>query len=87
MAVAAIAMREARALSRAKANYREAYGLEATTRRAREIAALKSKRWRGRRVYLIWCQGDFGVGIHKHYKPAVALWHLMDLGHYKCPYH
>lgn len=60
-------------------------GEEAT--RAAVIAALPHKAWREHTVYRIQCSGDFGRGPHEVWLPEYILWSLIDLQHYRCPYH
>lgn len=55
--------------------------------RAAEIAALPTKDWKGSPVYQLRCAGDFGRGPHDVWLPAYVLWSLIDLRHYRCPYH
>lgn len=59
---------------------------EAATRAA-QIAALPSTIWRGQTLYAITCDADFGRGPHVQYVPEGLLWALLDLRHYRCPFH
>lgn len=55
--------------------------------RAREISQLPTVVWRGRTLYTIRCQGDFGKGPHDLNVPASLLWSLRSLQFFLCPYH
>lgn len=55
--------------------------------RAREIASLPVKEWRGKPVYQIRCCGDYGKGPHDVWLPPYLLWSLLSLERYRCPYH
>ncbi len=61
--------------------------MDAAVRRAREIGALDSKLWRGRRVWRIVCTRTSGKGPHEMYVEAAVLWSLIDLRSFRCPYH
>ena len=75
------------ACARAKKTLRALRGIDGAVRRAREIAALDSKLWRGRRVWRIRCTGTSGQGTHEMYVEAAHLWSLIDLRIFRCPYH
>lgn len=51
------------------------------------IARLDSKDWKGVRLYLVRCDGDFGRGPHDQWIPEYILWSLIDVTRYRCPYH
>ena len=72
---------------RARDAFRAALGLADESRRAREIAALPSKLWKGHLVYRIDCRGDFGKGPHEMWVPEGVLWSLIALDVFRCPYH
>ena len=67
--------------------YRETRGETAEAERAREIAALPAVQWKGRTLYTLRCQGDYGKGPHDQNLPEATLWALFDLRVYRCPYH
>ena len=75
------------ACARAKAALRAARGVDAAVRRAHEIAARKSKLWRGRRVWPVRCTGASGKGPHQMYVEAAVLWSITDMKTFRCPYH
>jgi len=62
-------------------------GETAAARRAAEIAALPLVVWRGRRLRTLRCRADFGAGPHDVNVPEAVLWALIDVGHFRCPYH
>ena len=76
-----------RVLGTARVAFVEVRGADAVETRAREIAALPSKDWRGVRVFRLACEGPFGRGPHVLWVPEYVLWSLIDLGHYVCAYH
>jgi hypothetical protein len=78
---------KARHNARARATFAEASTPDAVSRRLREIAALDTKDWRGRRLYRLTCAADFGRGPHDQFVPEGLLWTLIDLRHYRCPFH
>ncbi|MCY4634987.1 MAG: hypothetical protein OXG04_10875 [Acidobacteria bacterium] len=75
------------ACARAKAALRAARGVDAAVRRAHEIAARKSKLWRGRLVSPVRCTGASGKGPHQMHVEAAVLWSLIDLETFRCPHH
>jgi hypothetical protein len=77
----------ARCLERARAAFVEIRGAAAVPTRAREIARLPAKSWRGVRVYAMTCEGPFGRGPHVQFVPEYVLWSLISLRHFFCPYH
>lgn len=77
----------AASLERARDYYRELRGFAAERQRAAEIDALLWKRWRGRIVYRLTCQADFGKGPHPMWLPEYVLWLLIDLQRYRCAFH
>ena len=56
-------------------------------RRQREINTLPQVVWKGRTLYTLRCQGDFGKGPHDMNVPASHLWALIHFERFKCPYH
>jgi hypothetical protein len=61
--------------------------VEAERKREAEIAALPTVTWRGRRLYTLRCQGDFGKGPHDMNVPESILWTLIAFRAFRCPYH
>lgn len=55
--------------------------------RATQIAALPQVAWRGRALYTLRCQGDFGRGPHDVNVPEAHLWALIDFRAFRCPFH
>ena len=78
---------EDRWLADAKAMHLELAGVEATARRAREIAALPTVVWKGRTLYTLRCDADFGRGPHLMNVPESVLWSLIHLSRYRCAWH
>lgn len=72
---------------RARAHHRDVRGEAGEQARAAEIAALPSKLWKGRPVFQMLCNGDFGKGPHDVWLPERVLWALASLTSYRCPYH
>ena len=72
---------------RAIAFYEKFRGKDAVNQRKKEIADLDQKQFKGRTVYRIRCNADFGIGPHEQWLEEHLMWHLMDLAHYLCPYH
>ena len=74
-------------VGRFKDQYRSAYGRRETERREAAIRALPRKQWKGRTVYRLLCAADFGKGPHEVWLEEWKLWCLIDLRHFRCPYH
>lgn len=74
-------------LERLRSEYLQDLGPRAARRREAEIAALPSKVWRGRRVFAIRCNADFGRGPHTMWLEEAWLWALIDLKRFRCPFH
>ena len=74
-------------MPRAKAHHLQMRGSAGFARRAREIAALPSKLWKGKTVFLVTCRGDYGKGNHEVWIPERILWLLVSIDVYRCPYH
>lgn len=83
----AVGLHEDRHLPRARAYYVELRGEASAAERAREIAALSTKVWRGHLVYRVVCRADFGVGPHTMFVPERVLWLLVDLRAFTCAWH
>ena len=70
-----------------KQQFQELLGEAATRRRAIDIAMLPKVEFKGRELSTIECEGPFGAGAHKVNVPDTLLWNLMDLRHFRCPFH
>lgn len=77
----------AKRMARARAQFVEVRGAAAVEQRAKDIAALPSKDWRGVHVVALRCEGPFGRGPHVQFVPEYLLWSLIDLRHWICPFH
>ncbi len=73
--------------ARARRAFEVSRGTMAAVWRAREIAALDSKLWRGQRVYRLTCRAEFGCGPHDQWVPEGLLWTLIDLRMWRCAFH
>jgi hypothetical protein len=78
---------EDRAARDAELEFCRVMGHDRHKKRKREIAALPKVPWRGKTLYTLRCQGDFGRGPHDMNVPRSLLWHLIDLGRYLCAFH
>ena len=68
--------------------FSEFYGVKAEMQRTREITDKPSKVWRGRTVYLMRCEGDFGKGPHDMWIEEHWLWSLVSIqSGFLCPFH
>lgn len=65
----------------------ETQGADAVSQRQRDIAALPTVQWKGRTLYTIRCEGDFGRGPHMVHVPESLLWSLLSVRHFRCAYH
>ncbi len=72
---------------RAQLAFREAWGTRAEANRLRAIRRLRQTRHNGRRVYVLRCCGKSGKGPHEHNVPRAALWMVLSLRRFKCPFH
>jgi hypothetical protein len=63
------------------------YGRDRYLQRVAEIAALPAVRWKGRLLFTLTCQADFGKGPHPLNVPETLLWQLISLENFRCPYH
>lgn len=77
----------ARQTERARAAFRQLRGLVSEAARASAIARLPTTMWRGHTLYTLWCDADFGKGPHRLNVSEQVLWSLIDLQHFRCPYH
>lgn len=79
---------EATRTARARAAF-EMFRPGESPHRARQIAALPVKDWKGRPVFQIRCHGTRGKGPHDVWVPEGVLWaHIDPFGAaFCCPYH
>lgn len=78
---------ERRCAARARRAFVEQEGLAAANLRVYAISLLETKMWKGRRVYALLCDADFGKGPHTVFVPEHVLWSLLSFDHFRCPYH
>jgi len=83
----AVGLHEDRARTTAMRGFLTVRGADAMPERFRAIAALPTVVWKGRTLYTIRCQGDFGQGPHAVNVPESLLWALMSLEGFHCAYH
>ena len=76
-----------RRMRTAKGQFVELRGVAAAAKRARDIGGRHSKLWNGRRVWQVRCNGTTGRGPHDMFVPAAALWNLISVSEFRCPYH
>lgn len=55
--------------------------------RAAQIRRLPTVNWKGRTLYTIWCNGDYGKGPHLMNVPESLLWNLIHIEAHKCAFH
>jgi hypothetical protein len=62
-------------------------GADRAAARLVAVEALPRKRWKGRMLYRVRCNGTSGQGPHHVYLPLAAVWQLIDLQHFYCTHH
>jgi hypothetical protein len=87
MSHGAAAPHEAARCARTRAYYRDALGVEAEARRARDIDALPRVEWKGKPLRTLRCHGTSGKGPHDCNVPESMLWALIGLVPFYCVYH
>jgi hypothetical protein len=77
----------ARQTARARGLFVEVRGQANEQQRADEIANLPRIEWKGKVLHEIRCRGDYGRGPHLVNVSEQVLWCLIDLRHFRCPFH
>ena len=72
---------------RAARAHKIARGDDGLRQRLAEIRGMPSKRWNGHKVYLKWCDGDFGKAPHELWVPSNLLLSLLSVNFYLCAWH
>ena len=75
------------ATARARAAFVALEGEQAAARRQVQIAHLPIVEWKGRLLYTVRCDAQFGKGPHDVNVPEHVLWALLDLRAFRCPFH
>ncbi len=83
----AFGLHEDRSLITTRDAFIEWRGVNAARQRRWEIEALPMVEWRGRTLYSLRCDADFGNGPHVVNVPERVLWSLIDVRHFRCVYH
>ena len=76
-----------RATRTAKLAFLRTLGPRQFRMRSREIWSTENKPWKGRRVFRLVCNAQFGKGAHEQWVPEHVLWFLCSMSYYNCPYH
>jgi len=82
-----VSQHEDRILGTVKSFFYDIYGDAGVAKREAEIAQLPKVEWKGRNLYQLQCNGDFGKGPHPMNVPESVLWNLIDLRAFRCAYH
>ncbi len=76
-----------RALARAQKHHLTEMGIASFFRRGEEINQLPKVAWKGRSLFTLHCNADFGKGPHDYNVPEFICWILLSLTSFRCAWH